>query len=86
MKKNLFDSFMKIIVAVIICHGILCITASYILAFMGRDMIAESLSETVVREIIAPLIAYAIKSCIENVSKYNGWVKTIVDSKMEDEE
>lgn len=86
MKKNWFDSFMKVIVAVVITHGMFCVTMSYILAFLGRDVIAESLSETVIKEIIAPLIAYTVKSTIENVSKYNNWIATIVDKNGGEEE
>ena len=80
MKKNLFDSFMKIVVAVVVVHGLLCVTASYILAFIGKEVIAENLSSTVITEIMAPIVAYAIKSTLENISKYNNWVKLVTDN------
>lgn len=78
MKKFFnINSFMKFIVCLVILHGIVCITLSYILAFMGRDAIAESLSSTVVTEIVAPVIVYGIKALFENISKYNNWVEII---------
>lgn len=78
MRLNKFiDSFMKILVSVIVLHGLVCITMSYILAFMGHNEVVESLSSTMVSEVIAPVIVYGITKTIENVSKYNDWVDRI---------
>jgi hypothetical protein len=44
---------------------------SYILALIGRDDIAESLSKVIVTEIIAVLLGYMFKAVIENVFKNN---------------
>lgn len=71
------DSFMKILVSVIVIHGLVCITMSYILAFMGYSEVVESLSSTMVSEVIAPVVVYGITKTIENVSKYNDWVDRI---------
>lgn len=71
------DSFMKILVSVIVIHGLVCITMSYILAFMGYSEVVESLSSTMVSEVIAPVVVYGITKTIENVSKYNNWVDRI---------
>lgn len=68
------DSFMKILVSVIVIHGLVCITMSYILAFMGYSEVVESLSSTMVSEVIAPVVVYGITKTIENVSKYNDWI------------
>ena len=68
------DSFMKILVSVIVIHGLVCITMSYILAFMGYNEVVESLSSTMVSEVIAPVVVYGITKTIENVSKYNDWI------------
>lgn len=78
---NLFDSFMKLLVFIIVIHGIICVSMSYVLAFMGQITIAEQLSSTVVQEIIAPLLAYGVKATIENVSKFNTWVQTFSANK-----
>ena len=46
---------------------------SYLLAYLGREQIAEQLSGKAVTEIIAVILAYAIKSLVENLSKHNNW-------------
>lgn len=76
-RVKMFDSFMKILTFFIVAHGLIMVTLSYILAFMDKIQIAESLSQTVVTEIIAPVTVYGITKTIENVSKYNTWVNTI---------
>lgn len=43
---------------------------SYILAWFGKEEIAESLSNTVATSIVAVVIPYLITKTIENVSKY----------------
>ena len=47
------------------------IYSSYILALIGRDDIAESLSKVIVTEIIAVILGYMLKALIENVFKHN---------------
>jgi hypothetical protein len=51
----------------------LCLGCSYLLAYLGREQIAEQLSGKAVTEIIAVILAYAIKSILENLSKHNNW-------------
>ena len=48
-----------------------CVRA--VLAYLGREQIAEQLSGKAVTEIIAVILAYAIKSILENLSKHNNW-------------
>lgn len=69
------DSFMKILVLLVVCHGLICITLSYILAFLGASDVVESLSSTMVTEVIAPVTIYGVTKTIENVSKYNNWIE-----------
>lgn len=64
---------MKKIVGVCLANGILWIWCSYILAWMDKTQIAESLSSVAVTEIIGVVLAYAIKSAVENLSKNNRW-------------
>lgn len=64
-----FLTYTKIILGFVIINSELQIWASYALAFLGRDMIAESLSQQVVVIIIGGLIPYFAKSLIENLSK-----------------
>lgn len=79
------DSFMKILVVIVITHGLICISLSYVLAFMGYSEVVESLSSTMVTEVIAPVTIYGITKTIENVSKYNNWIDRF-RSHEEDEE
>lgn len=76
-----FDSFMKILVFIVVLHGLVCITLSYILAFTGGVDVVESLSSTLVTEIIAPVTIYGITKTIENISKYNDWVQKFSENK-----
>ena len=74
-KVRLFDSFMKVLVAVIVLHGLCCVTASYVLAWYGIMEPLQSLSETIAREIAAPVITYGLTKTVENISKYNDWIE-----------
>ena len=72
--KKFVDSFMKILVVIVVFHGLICISLSYVLAFLGFQEVVESLSSTMVTEVIAPVTIYGITKTIENVSKYNDWI------------
>lgn len=63
----------KIIVWICLLNGLAWVWCSYILAAMGREVIAESLSQVALTEIIGVVLVYAIKSLIENLSKNNNW-------------
>lgn len=82
-RLQMFDTFMKVITFVIVMHGLTMVTLSYILAFLDKVQIAESLSQTVVTEIIAPFTVYGITKTIENVSKYNKWIDILMNKNKE---
>lgn len=52
-------------------NGVLWIWCSYILAFMGRDQIAESLSSNVCTIVIGQMGFYLVTKTVENVFQYN---------------
>lgn len=54
----------------IIFNSIGMMWCSYVLAWFGKETIAESLSNTVASSIVAVVIPYLITKVIENVSKY----------------
>ena len=54
----------------IIFNSIGMMWMSYVLAWYGKETIAESLSNTVASSIVAVVIPYLITKTIENVSKY----------------
>ena len=64
---------MKAAVWLCLCNGCAWVWCSYLLAYLGREQIAEQLSGKAVTEIIAVILAYAIKSIVENLSKHNNW-------------
>lgn len=68
-KKPFLDSFTKVVVLVIIINACAWVWCSYILAYLGRFEIAESLSQTAVTAILGAFISYAVKSAVENVNK-----------------
>ena len=68
--KKLVGLFFKILICVIECHGLVCISVSYWLAWHGLDP-CETISSTVVSEIIAPIVTYGITKTVENVFEKN---------------
>ena len=64
---------MKAIVWLCLCNGCAWVWCSYLLAYLGRTEIAETLSQVALTEIIGVVLAYAIKSLVENLSKNNNW-------------
>ena len=64
---------MKKVVWLCLGNGFAWIWCSYVLAYMGREQIAETLSSVAVKEIIGVVLVYAAKSVLENLSKNNCW-------------
>ena len=54
-------------------NGVAWVWCSYLLAYLGRSAIAESLSKVAITEIIGVVLAYCLKSLFENLSKHNNW-------------
>lgn len=63
----------KRVVWVCLINGFAWVWCSYMLAYLDRVQIAESLSQIAVTEIIGVVLAYCIKSTVENLSKNNRW-------------
>lgn len=64
---------MKKFVWACVINGFLWVWCSYVLAAMDKPQIAEELSKVALVEIIAPVMVYAAKSAIENLSRNNKW-------------
>lgn len=64
------DTFSKLIVSVVVIHGMLLTTASYVLAFFDKDSVC-SVSEVLVREIVAPITIYLATNMIMNIFEKN---------------
>ena len=65
--------FSKIVVIFLIINSSIWIYLSYYLALLGMNEIAETLSKTIVVEIIGVIAVYSCKSLFENLSKNNNW-------------
>ncbi len=66
-------NFSKLIVGWLILNGTTWIWCSYFLAYIGKPEIAETLSKTVVIEILGVITVYSTKALFENISKNNKW-------------
>jgi uncharacterized membrane protein len=73
VKEDKDTSTTKKIVWLCLLNGIAWVWCSYLLAYLGRDEIAEGLSKAAVTEIIGVVLVYALKSLAENLSKNNQW-------------
>lgn len=58
-------TFTKKAVAVILIFSLIDLQLSYILAFMGKEQIAESLSSTIADTIIGVMLGYFLKALFE---------------------
>ena len=76
----------KRIVWVCLINGFLWVWCSYLLAYLGREQIAETLSQVAITEIIGVVLVYCVKSLFENLSKNNIWPDKNKSVETEDEE
>ncbi len=87
-KRFSLNTFSKFIVVVVMSHGMILTTLSYILAFFGMDPVVD-VSSTIVREIVAPVLTYLATNTIMNIFEKNKLLfsvpisSTIIDSKGE---
>lgn len=59
------ETFTKISVTLILIVSLIDLQLSYILAFLGREQIAESLSSNIAITIIGVMLGYFLKSLFE---------------------
>lgn len=64
-KRSSFKTFTKTWVSRLMYIAVFDIQLSYLLAFMGKEQIAETLSITVVTEIVGVMAVYCLKSFLE---------------------
>lgn len=72
VKKKKMETTKKV-VWICLANGFVWVWCSYVLAYLDKPQIAESLSQVAVTEIIGVVLAYCIKSSVENLSKNNRW-------------
>ncbi len=64
-KRKKFRTFTKRAVMVILFVALLDLQLSYLLAFLGREQIAENLSSDITKVIIGTILGYLAKSFFE---------------------
>lgn len=69
-KKISIDTFSKAAVVVVMAHGMILTTWSYILASHYMDPVVD-VSSTIVREIVAPVIVYLATNMVMNIFEKN---------------
>lgn len=62
--------YSKKLLSRIVNSSILMMWGTYVLAWYGKEEIAETLSKTIAASIIAVVVGYLAKSVIENISKH----------------
>ena len=63
--------FFKWMVSLVVLHGMACVSMSYILAWMEHTQVVESVSSTIITEIVAPIVVYGATKTIENIFEKN---------------
>lgn len=71
----------KLIVWFLLANGVAWVWCSYILAYLGRADIAESLSKVALTEIVSVTLGYYLKAAFEQMSKNNRWPDKPVENK-----
>lgn len=69
--KKFINTTTKVLIWWLMIAGTAWITASYVLAFMGKEQIAESLSQNVCEVVTGGLMTYVISAAVTNVFKHN---------------
>ena len=84
MKKKQGGLFFKVLISAVVLHGIVCVSMSYVLAWLDRVQVVESVSQTIVTEIIAPVIVYGLTKTIENIFSKNklSFSEPIIDGRL----
>ena len=63
--------FYKGLLIAIEVYAMALLAMSYYLAYIGRDVVLEELSQTIVKVMIYPFIAFTINRTVENFAEHN---------------
>jgi hypothetical protein len=87
LTKTKLQTYTHKMVTFLILNAVAWVWCSYGLAYLGREEIAESLSEKAIINIIAVFFVYGVKALIENISKHTDWpAKNLPDCPEENKE
>lgn len=70
-KKKTRAMFYKVLLFIIEIFSMCMLAMSYYLAYIGRDIVLESLSQTIIKVMIYPFIAFTINRTVENFAEHN---------------
>lgn len=70
LKKVSLDTYAKLVTTLVIVHGMILTSFSYVLAWRGLDPVVD-VSSTIVREIVAPLVVYLCTNMVMNIFEKN---------------
>lgn len=68
-KSKFFETFTKLWVSIVLICAVVDLQISYVLAFLGRENIAETLSVAVVTEVIGVLAVYMVRAYFDTKSE-----------------
>ncbi|MBR4540561.1 MAG: hypothetical protein IKP31_02335 [Lachnospiraceae bacterium] len=63
--------FYKILLIVVEVYAMAMLAMSYYLAYIGREIVLEELSQTITKVIVYPFIAFTINRTVENFAEHN---------------
>ena len=63
--------FYKALLFCIEIYAMCMLAMSYYLAYIGREIVLEELSKTIVKTILYPFIAFTINRTVENFAEHN---------------
>ena len=69
--KRVRALFFKSLLLFIELYAMAMLGMSYYLAYIGREVVLEELSKTLVKTIIYPFLAYTINRTVENLAEHN---------------
>lgn len=70
-KKRTRAMFYKALLFCIEIYAMAMLGMSYYLAYIGREIVLEELSKTIIKVIIYPFIAFTINRTVENFAEHN---------------
>lgn len=70
-KKRPNGRFFKLLVSLVVLHGMICVSMSYALAWMEHTQVVEGVSSTIITEIVAPIVVYGFTKTVENIFEKN---------------
>ena len=63
--------FYKVLLIIIELYGMSLIGMSYYLAYLGQTEVLSELSQTIVKVVVYPFIAFTINRTVENFAEHN---------------